>query len=268
MNSMNVLITGAASGIGMAAAEYFTEKGIRVYGIDKNIIENENIIAYRADITDEKELLSVRDRLLSEGTRLDAILSVAGMHDMASFVETDFDRVRRLLDVNLLGAMLTVKTFHPLLSEKGRVVIVTSEVATYSPMPFNGLYNISKTALDCYADSLRQELNLLGQKVVAVRPGAVATPLSGGSLYSTERLAEDTVLFRSEAGRFLTLVKRFMGTPIPPSRLAPVLYRATVKKNPRLAYSKNRSKGLVLLSLLPKRLQLTIIKMLLGRKKK
>ena len=267
--TINLLITGAASGIGRAAAKLFSEKGIKVFGVDKNVIEeSENIKGFNIDITEETGLIALRDKLRAEGVRLDAILSIAGVHDMASLVESDFSRMKRLIEINLLGAMLTIKTFHPLLKERGRVVIVTSEVATYTPMPFNGLYNISKSALDVYADALRQELNLLGQRVVVVRPGAVKTPLSAGSLDSTENLATSTVLYGEQAARFSTLVKRFTGTPIPAEAIAKTVYKATLAKHPRLAYSKNRNPGLVLLSILSKRLQLFVIKTLLKRKKK
>ena len=133
-------------------------------------------------------------------------------------------------------------------------------------MPFNGLYSVSKTALDCYAQALRQELNLLGQKVVTVRPGAIETPLARGSLDATARLADTTELYERQAKHFLSITKRFMGTPMKPEALAGLIFRAATAKHPRLIYSKNRSAGLLLLNLLPKRMQCAVIKMLLGRK--
>jgi len=145
-------------------------------------------------------------------------------------------------------------------------VIVTSEVASLDPMPFNGLYNVSKTALDCYAQALRQELNLIGQIVITVRPGAIKTPLCYGSLTDTEALASSTELYKSQASRFLGLTKAFMGKPLEPKKLSKLIYKATVKKHPRLIYKKHRNPGLVLLDLMPKRLQCFIIKSLLNRK--
>ena len=182
---------------------------------------------------------------------------------MASLVESDFAAMKRLLDVNLEGTMLTNRVFHSLLKENGRIVILTSEVAAYDPVPFNGLYNVSKTALECYAQALRQELNLLGQKVVTVQPGSVETPLQGSSIGATEALAEKTVLYKKQASRFSTIVRKFMGKPIEPEALAPVIYKATTAKHPRLTYAKHRSLGLFLLNLLPKRLQCFIIKAIL-----
>ena len=73
------------------------------------------------------------------------------------------------------------------------------------PLPFNGLYTVSKNALESYAQALRQELNLLNQKVITIRPGAIKTPLSSNSLTDTDKLAKDTILYQKQAGKFLNM---------------------------------------------------------------
>ncbi len=263
---MNVLITGAASGIGAAAVDYFLSRGWQVFALDiKPIPPREGVVSLCADIS-VYESLQGAVQMLGEDVTLDAMVLAAGIHSMASLVEADAHTLSRMVQINLVGTMHTVRAFHPLLSQRGRIVIVTSEVASLDPLPFNGLYNVSKTALDAYAQALRQELNLLGQQVVTVRPGAIATPLCAESLDHTERLTEQTVLYRRQARHFLSLTKSFMGQPIAPSKIAPLLYRAATAKHPRLTYSKHRNLGLVLLGLLPLRLQCAIIKLLLNRK--
>ena len=262
---MNILITGAASGIGRATVDYFLDSGHRVFGIDvAPAQERENFRSFVANITDEASLNAVRAYLQDNGIVLDAILNIAGIHMMASLVEGDYTRMKRVVDINLTGTMLVNRMFHPHLKKNGRIVIVTSEVASMDPMPFNGLYNVTKTALDCYAQALRQELNLIGQQVITVRPGAVETPLSSGSVKATADLAQTTVLYRKQAGRFCRIAAKFMGTPIAPEKLAALIYKATTTKHPRLIYQKHRNIGLVLLSTLPKRLQCAIIKILLN----
>ena len=266
-NSQKTLfITGIASGIGRATAELFVAKGHRVFGIDLYPCEVLGVESFVCDVTDEAAVTALAEELRSRGVVLDAIINVAGVHAMCSLVEGDYAKMKRLLEINLLGAMLVNKALHPLLAKEGRVVIVTSEVAPLDPMPFNGLYNVSKTALDCYAQALRQELNLLGQSVVTVRPGAIETPLARGSLDATERLAENTRLYERQAKHFLSITKRFMGIPMKPEALAGLIFRAATAKHPRLIYSKHRSVGLLLLGILPKRWQCAVIKMLLNRK--
>ena len=259
---MNILITGAASGIGAAVKDYFLAKGHNVYAIDINKIEEEaNLKSYISDITNEESLEKIKEEM--NDIKLDIILNIAGIHMMASLVESDYHKMKKVIDINLCGTMLVNNIFHSLLKEKGRIVIITSEVASFDPMPFNGLYNVSKTALDSYAQALRQEINLLGQKVITVRPGAIETPLSGGSLVGTEKLANETILYKKQASKFLGIVKKFMGKPIKTEKLAKFIYKLSLKKHPKLIYTKHRNIGLVLLSVLPKRLQCWIIKTIL-----
>ena len=182
---------------------------------------------------------------------------------MSSLVEDDFANIKKVIDVNLLGTMLVNNVFHSLLKKEGRVIIVTSEVASLDPLPFNGLYSVSKTALDSYSQALRQELNLLNQKVITIRPGAIETPLSQNSLVDTESLAAKTVLYKKQAHKFLGITKKFMGTPLKPFKVAKLIYKATTKKRVKLAYNIHRNIGLVLLGILPKRLQCFIIKTIL-----
>lgn len=263
---LNVLITGAASGIGKAVVERFLENNHTVYAVDINEIIDERFKSFKCDITNKCDLENVFNYLNSYDIKLDAIINIAGIHMMASLIESDYESMKRVIDINLIGTMLVNKTFYSLLKEKGRIIIVTSEVAAYDPMPFNGLYNVSKTALDSYAQALRQELNLKGNKVITIRPGSVETPLSKGSLTGTKDLVASTVLYESESKHFLNLVNKFMGKPLNPTVLAKLIYKVTLKKHPKYIYNKHRSIGLVLLNLLPKRLQCAIIKMLLKRK--
>ncbi|MBE6967828.1 MAG: SDR family NAD(P)-dependent oxidoreductase [Ruminococcaceae bacterium] len=259
---VNVLITGAASGIGRAAAERFLARGHRVFGIDRSAAEG--FPCFTADITDEAALVKVREKLEAGGITLDAILNIAGMHIMASLVECDHQKMKRAVDVNLTGTILVNRVFHRCLKEDGRILIVTSEVAGLDPLPFNGLYSVTKTALDAYAQALRQELNLLGQKVITVRPGAVETPLCSGSVTATADLADSTELYKKQAKSFSGLAAKFMGRPIKAEKLGALLCKAAAAKHPRYTYKIHRNPGLVLLSALPKAWQCGIIKFLLN----
>ena len=194
---------------------------------------------------------------------LDAILNIAGVHSMASLVESDYTKMKKVVEINLSGTMLVNRIFHERLAANGRIIIVTSEVASFDPMPFNGLYNVTKTALDSYAQALRQELNLINQKVITIRPGAVETPLSSASVNATQALADTTVLYKKQAKNFAKLAAKFMGTPIKPEVLAALIYKATTAKHPKLTYKKHQNIGLVLLNVLPKRMQCAVIKLLL-----
>ncbi|MBQ8322498.1 MAG: SDR family NAD(P)-dependent oxidoreductase [Clostridia bacterium] len=259
----SVLVTGAAAGIGKAVAEYFLQNGHTVYALDVRLPEVGE--AFEADVTDEKRLREVKAALEEKGAELDAILNFAGVHTMGSFIEEEYSAIKRLFEINVLGAVLVNKTFHSLLKKDGRILITSSEVAAGAPLPFNGIYNVSKSAVDCYAHALRQELNLLGQKVVTLRPGSVETALAKGSTAATEKLCESTRLYKAESRNFRVLVERFTGKPMKAERLAAFVYKIVRKKHPKYVYTKNRHFGLALLALLPKRLQCFAVKTLVKK---
>ena len=155
---MNILLTGAASGIGNALFKEYQSLGHHIYGIDfQEMNQEEHLTFFHADIQNQKRLEEIRSLLAEQNIKLDMIVNVAGIHRMASLVESDPETLKRVIDINLIGTMMVNRTFHPLLKEKGRIILVTSEVASFDPLPFNGLYNVSKTALECYAQALRQE---------------------------------------------------------------------------------------------------------------
>lgn len=261
---MNILITGVSSGIGKSTAELFLKNNHCVYGVDlNNSTFEDNYIGFLADITNIDSLEEVYTFLVEKNVKLDLIINVAGIYKMVSFIESDYNKMQNLIDVNLLGPILVNRVFHNLLDSKGKIIVVTSEVAYLDPMPFNGLYSVSKTALDCYCQALRQEIGLLGQYVITIRPGAVATPLCEESLDETKKLANETKLFKTQSKKFLNLVKKFMGTPLNPDKIADVIYKAATKSHPKLVYKIHRNFGLILLNLMPLRLQCFVIKKLL-----
>ena len=266
---MKVLVTGATGGIGKCVTEYLASQGVHVYACD--IVESDfaykNVEFIKMDVQDESSIREVFELLSSKGVTLDAIVNVAGIFMIDSFIEAPSNKLKQIFDVNLLGAIQVNKILFPLLKPAGRIIITTSDVAPLDPMPFNGIYNVTKTALDAYAQALRQELNLLSYKVITIRPGAFDTPLSRASLDKTAILAENTVLYKEQSVKFYNLVKSFMGKPSNPKKLAKTYYKALTKKRPKIIYRKHPNMLLRLLNALPKKLQCAIIKTLLKPKK-
>ena len=121
---MNVLITGALGGIGKAVTNYFIKKGLTVYAID--VLDDctlPGVNYYKGDITDKNSLNSILEKLKANGVILDAIINVAGIFYIDSFIEISDENLKKIFDINLMGAMLVNKTFYPLLSKKGKILI-------------------------------------------------------------------------------------------------------------------------------------------------
>ena len=260
----HVLITGVSSGIGEKTKDIFLANGYFVIGLDiKETNETNNFKFIKTNITNESDVLNVSNYLVTNNIELDAVINIAGIHKMSSLVEDDFNNLKKVIDINLLGPMLINNKLHKYLKPKGKILIITSEVAGLDPLPFNGLYSVSKIALENYAQALRQELNLLNQKVITIMPGAIETPLQEGSLKATSDLSDKTVLYKNQSKKFLKITKKFMGKPLKAEKLARKIYKITIKKRNKLTYKIHRNLGLVLLNLLPKRLQCMIIKKIL-----
>ena len=94
---MNVLISGASSGIGKALSDIFLENNYQVYAIDiSDIDKKDNLVSFKGDIRDKEFLLKIKEELITQNVQLDYIVNVAGVHMMASLVESDFDKMKRL----------------------------------------------------------------------------------------------------------------------------------------------------------------------------
>ncbi len=260
----SILITGAYGGMGSATAELLKEQGYRVFALDLKVCEpKENIIPIEADITSEESIKAAFEAVRDHTDSLYAILHFAGIYMLDSLAEMDSDSFRRIFEVNLQGVFLINKIFFPLLEEGSRILITTSELAPLDPLPFTGIYAVTKGALDKYAYSLRMELQLLGIKVSVLRAGAVETGMLGVSTDALDRFCEKTQLYSCNADRFRSIVNRVEARCVPPRKIAEKSVRILKKRNPAFAYSINRNPLLLLLNLLPKRIQLWAIRMVL-----
>ena len=260
----SILITGAYGGMGRATAIRFAKLGYRVFALDIRTHEaEEGIIPVQADLTSEESIRAALETVRSYTDHLDAILHFAGLYMLDSLIEMSDERFRHNLDVNFRGVFLVNKSFFSLLTRGSRILITTSELAPLDPLPFTGIYAVTKSALDKYAYSLRMELQLLGINVSVLRAGAVQTDMLGVSTDALERFCHSTQLYSCNAERFQRIVGRVEARCVPPTVIADKCVRILSKRRPSFAYSVNRNPLLLLLNMLPKRLQLGAIRMIL-----
>ena len=260
----SILITGAAGGMGRATASLFQKQGWRVFTLDRVAIEqDENIFPIVADLTNEESIQTAVKTIAQMTDKLDAIIHFAGVYMLDSLVEMSTEAYERIFDINVRGVFLVNKHFLPLLDKGSRILITTSELAPLDPLPFTGIYAITKAALDKYAYSLRMELQLLDISVSVLRAGAVETNMLGASTTALEHFCEGTKLYSCNAKRFKGIVESVEARCIPPIRIAQKCINVLKKRHPRYAYSINRNPLLLLLNLLPKRLQFWVIRIIL-----
>jgi NAD(P)-dependent dehydrogenase (short-subunit alcohol dehydrogenase family) len=259
-----VLVTGAGGGMGQAIMKKLTDEGYFVYALDlRDFDAPDNAKKILCDLRDEASVNAAFESVSAECDSLFAIIHTAGIYDLDSLVEMSEERFKRIFDINLFGLYRVNKTFLPLLKKGSRIIITSSELAPLDPLPFTGIYAITKAALDKYAYSLRMELQLLGIKVSVLRAGAVDTGMLGASTTALDRFCENTKLYSCNAARFKGIVNRVEARCIPPQKLAKKAWKIIRKRTPKFAYAINRNPLLLLLNLLPKRLQFFAIRTIL-----
>lgn len=259
-----ILVTGAYGGMGQKTVEMLKNQGFCVIALDRKIgTAEETVIPIETDITSEDSVKCAFEKVKTVTDELYAIIHFAGIYMLDSLVEIENKSFARAFEVNLFGAFLINKTFLPLLKSGSKILITTSELAPLQPLPFTGIYAVTKSALDKYAYSLRMELQLLGISVSVLRAGAVDTGMLGVSTSALDRFCDNTKLYSCNAKRFKNIVDRVEARRVEPIRIAQKMNRILSAKKPKFAYSINRNPLLLMLNVLPKRLQLWIIKQVL-----
>ena len=182
-----ILITGASSGIGRAAAvSLATSTHFTVYaGVrkanDATSIRNErlpNLIPLVLDVTKTGDLHSAVQTIAASKQPLVALVNNAGLaiHD-APIELADMSRWRHLFDVNVFGLISTTQAFLPLLrASSGRIINIGSIVGDIS-QPMWSPYSSSKHAVEAITDSLRVELRMFDISVSLIKPGEIQTDI-------------------------------------------------------------------------------------------
>ena len=189
-----VVISGASSGIGLALARYYLERGSIVAALARRsellqILATEfpnKVFCYSLDVRDAVAIQKAAQDFMSQVGSPDIVIANAGVSrgTLTEFAE-DIDAFQQVMDINLLGM---VKTFQPFLeamrkSKKGTLVGIAS-VAGFRGLPGAGAYSASKAAAMSYLESLRVELSGSGLKVVTICPGYIKTPMTEVNPYS------------------------------------------------------------------------------------
>ncbi len=259
-----IMVTGAYGGMGRKTVEVLKNQGFCVIALDKTVdTPEENVIPIKADVTDSNSVEHAFETVRGFTDELYAIVHFAGVYMLDSLVEMPDDSFEKIFKVNLFGDFYVNKTFLPLLKRGSRIIITTSELAPLDPLPFTGIYAVTKSALDKYAYSLSMELQLLGIKVSVIRAGAVDTGMLSVSTDSLDRFCQNTRLYSCNAKRFKNIVDRVEARRISPERLAQKTQKILKKRNPKFAYGINRNPLLLILNAFPKKFRLWVIKQVL-----
>ena len=182
-----VLITGATAGIGRTTALYLAKQGFRVIASGRKLPELASLRDEAAGLRLDTIVLDVTSApsiaaavaavdKLSDGHGIDVLVNNAGFGVLGPTAEIDDAEMRRQYDTNVFGLMAVTRAFLPKMMERrsGRIINVSS-VGGRMTLPYFGVYNSTKYAVESLSDALRYELRPFGVDVALIEPGVIRT---------------------------------------------------------------------------------------------
>jgi NAD(P)-dependent dehydrogenase (short-subunit alcohol dehydrogenase family) len=256
----HVFISGAFGGIGRVTTQLLVGKGWQVFAGDQNpeIIpfykDHQQVTPLLIDIRDPKAIEKAFKEISQKSDGLDAIITMAGILKVGSVAELPLDELKEILDINLLGMYEVNRRFLPLILQRnGRIVTMSSEIGKQSAAPFNGLYSISKHAVEAYSDALRRELAFLGIKVIKIQPGPFKTSMTRNAEKQFIEAKESSHYFKDNLKKGITYLPKVYKNAHDPEDVAKVILKALEATKPKIAYAIKPDLSRLILDLLPTR---------------
>jgi len=169
---MNIIITGASSGIGAELSKRYKKEGHNVFEISRR---SEN---YPCDVSDFDKLRQIIKKITDEN-EIDMVIANAGISYPHSKEFMSFEDFKNTIDVNFISvhALLESIVAQMKKNKRGKIVIISS-LAGFVASPTSLAYSASKRALNSYAEALRNQLAPFGIKVINIQPGFIESEMT------------------------------------------------------------------------------------------
>lgn len=192
-NGRRIFLTGASSGIGEGLARAFAKRGA-VIGLLarrgemleklKHDCERHGGTArvFAADVCDEAAVQAAVNDFLAEFDHIDVMIANAGIGgNNAETRELKPHAVKKVIDINLIGAVNTVHAVLPSMQQRnaGHIVAISS-LAGFRGLPRSAAYSASKAGMTAFFESVRLDVKHSGIDVTIIQPGFIKTPLTSG----------------------------------------------------------------------------------------
>lgn len=197
LQGKRVMITGAASGIGLATGQRFAEEGARVFVVDYNekataqvMKENPQFAGYCCgDVSKEADVLAAFNKMDSELGGIDVLISNAGISIRKDFVDISYEQWQKVLNINLNGMFLCAReAARRMKAKKSGVILMTASTNGTEGHRWYTDYNASKAGVILLTKSMALEL-APDVRVNCICPGYVLTPMQKAE-YTPEMLAK------------------------------------------------------------------------------
>ena len=243
-----VLITGATSGIGRAAALALAEDGYRVLATGRRLDQlralraearGASLETLRLDVTSAESVAEARAEVLrlTDGHGVDVLLNNAGYGQFGPIELVGEPALTAQFQTNVLGLVRVTAAFLPEMRARGAGRIVNlSSIAGRVALPFMGLYHATKFAVEGLSDALRREVAGFGVQVVLIEPGAIKTNFQARSEATLADSGVAGTPYFQAAARFRALAGRYQGAAPGPQRVVRLLRKVLRARHPRARY--------------------------------
>ena len=207
----NVIITGAASGVGKELTKQMLQKGGNVAAIDinednlnklKKELNNDKLKTYVVDMGSNDSIKKFRSDYIKDYSDVDIIINNAGIIQPFVNVENLDDKtINKVMNVNFFGPVNLIRYFmEDLTKDKTEQYIVNvSSMGGFFPFPGQTIYGASKAALKIFTEGLYAELERTNVRVMIVLPGAMNTNITANSKVEVKTTKEESPMKLLEA---------------------------------------------------------------------
>jgi NAD(P)-dependent dehydrogenase (short-subunit alcohol dehydrogenase family) len=243
MASPVVLVTGASSGIGQAAATLLARRGFRVFGTSRRPGTSSQLEfpLVALDVRSDTSVDAAVKNVLEQAGRIDVLVNNAGFAQSGALEEVQLQEATAQFDTNVYGVLRVTQAVLPTMraQQSGRIITTSSLVGQLAP-PFLGVYAASKFAIEGMMESLRAELRPFGIGVSLIEPGFVKSNIVSNT---PARVISEYDRGRQAAREF---ARQGVAHGMDPRAVADVVLRVATTPNPGLRYRVGRTTSVLI----------------------